>query len=91
MENLVDYLRLDEPTEIETRELGEMNQSARAFILNYTGLTLDEADRHEDLTSALFLVVSGLFENRNMTVEQKSNHMNAALQQILGMHSVNLL
>lgn len=53
LQYLVDYARIDDPTEVEIRELKEMKKQAVAQIKSYTGLTEEELDQHEDITQAL--------------------------------------
>jgi hypothetical protein len=85
-----DYLRLDDPTFVESTEIAVMLDNAKAYILSYTGLTAEEADEHEDLTDALMLIISDSFDNRTMTFD-KPVYSNKAVKQRLDLHSVNLL
>ena len=89
-QDLTDYLRIDDPTEIEESEIERMKTSAISFITGYTGLTETELDDFEDLTQALFVLVADMFDNRNMQSD-KSVNVNKMVDLILGMHSVNLL
>ena len=89
-QNLADYLRIDDPTEIEETEIERMKTSAISFITGYTGLTETELDDFEDLTQALFVLVADMFDNRNMQTDKAVN-VNKMVDRILGMHSVNLL
>ena len=89
-QDLTDYLRIDNPTEIEDSEIERMKTSAISFITGYTGLTETELDDFEDLTQALFVLVADMFDNRNMQSD-KSVNVNKMVDRILGMHSVNLL
>ena len=54
-------------------------------------MTLEELDEHEDITHALFLLVSDWYDNRNFYSENKASNENVAVKDILRMHSVNLL
>lgn len=91
VQNVADYLRLDDPIEIETDEIARMMDSAKAQIKAYTGLTDAQVDEHEDLTQAFFIIVADMFDNRNLQVDYKSVARNKSVDQILGMHSINLL
>lgn len=91
VQNLVDFLRIDDPVSIETDEISRMMSSAKAQIRSYTGLTDDEIDEHEDLTQAFFIIVADMFDNRNLQLDYKSVARNKSVDQILGMHSINLL
>lgn len=90
-EYLTNYVRLDEPTEIELEELESMAINARAYIRSYTGLTDEEIDQHEDITHAYLILVADMFDNRNLYIEGKASNVNKAVDRILGLHSVNLL
>ena len=89
-QDIADYLRLDDPTEIETAEIERMKASAISFITGYTGLSEEEIDDFEDLSQALFVLVADMFDNRNMQIDKTVN-VNKMVDRILGMHSVNLI
>jgi uncharacterized phage protein (predicted DNA packaging) len=67
--------------------------ASKAFVKNYTGLTDDSlsisGDLSEDLTMAVFILASELYDNRTYTVDNTS--VNPVIQTILNMHSINLL
>ncbi len=90
IQSLADFLRLDDPTDVELAELEEMKESAIAEIKSYTGLPLDEMDKHADLTHAFKMIVADMFDNRNYQTEKSLNY-NKAVITILNMYSVNLL
>lgn len=68
-----------------------MLASGIAYIKDYTGLELEDLDKHEDLNQALFIIVADMFDNRNLYIEGKASNVNKAVGSILGMHSINLL
>lgn len=88
---IADRMRLDDPTEIEKTEIGDMLASAIDYIKSYTGLSGEDLDKHEDLTQALFVIVTDMFDNRNLYIEGKATNINKSVECILGMHSINLL
>lgn len=90
-QSLAEYARLDDPTEIEMKELNRMRDSAVAMIASYTGLSREELDGHEDITQALFVLVMDMFDNRNLLIDYKATNINPAVRTILNLHSVNLL
>ena len=90
-QSLAEYARLDDPGEIELKELERMKGSAVAMITAYTGLSVEELDEHEDITQALYVLVMDMFDNRNLLIDYKSTNLNPAVRTILNMHSVNLL
>lgn len=89
-QDIADYLRLDDPTEIEETEIERMKESAISFIIGYTGLEESDLDNYEDLSQALFVLVADMFDYRNMQTDKTVN-VNKMVDRILGMHSVNLL
>jgi hypothetical protein len=63
--------------------------AAKAFVRNYTGLSPENLDISDDLSMAVFIIGSELYDNRVYTVDK--NTVNPVIQAILDMHSVNLL
>ena len=90
LQNVLDFLRIDDPTEIETTEVTAMMAAAQNFIKEYTGLTLEELNEHEDVTIAYQVLIADLFDNRNNQVE-KPVYANRTVQSILSLYRVNLL
>ena len=88
---LAEYARLDDPSDIELDELKRMRESAVAMITAYTGLEEDKLDDYADITQALFILVTDMFDNRNLMIDYKATNMNPAVKTILNLHSVNLL
>lgn len=88
---MADYLRLDEPGEIEIREIQSMIAAAIAYITGYTGLSIEELDQFEDITVALMILVSDYYENRAMYLDYKYKEENTAVTKILSLHCINFL
>lgn len=86
-----EYLRLDEASETELKEIKRNMESARAYILSYTGLSEDAADQIEELTQAYLILCADMFDNKNLYIEGKDSNINKSVVDILAMHSVNLL
>lgn len=61
--------------------------SAKAFILGYTGLTIDEIDTHEDLTLAYCVLINEMSFNRDYTVNRDT--LNPCVSTILSLYSRN--
>lgn len=91
VQDLSEFARLDDPDEIELKELERMKDSAIALITSYTGLEEKNLDRHADITEALFVLVMDMFDNRNLLIDYKTTNINPAVKTILDLHSVNLL
>lgn len=90
LQNVLDFLRLDSPSEIETAEVTAMMKAALEFIKGYTGLTEEEIDTHEDITIAYQVLIADFFDNRNAQTD-KQTYVNKTVQSILSLYRVNLL
>ena len=88
VKNLADYLRL-ESSQYTDAELQIMLDAALAYMQSYTGLNLEELDKHEDFAVVVFVLVQDMYDNRSMYVDK--NNLNAVVETILGMHRRNLL
>lgn len=58
-------------------------------ILDYTGLSAEQADELPDLAYALLAIVGEMFSTREMRVEY--DRLNPMAKQIMDLHTVNLL
>jgi uncharacterized phage protein (predicted DNA packaging) len=63
--------------------------ASKSFVRNYTGLSSESLDAKDDLSMAVFILASELYDNRVYSVE--NTNVNPVIQAILNMHSVNLL
>lgn len=90
LQNVLDFLRLDNPSQIETTEVTAMMTAALEYIKGYTGLTEEEIDTHEDITIAYQVLIADFFDNRNAQTD-KQTYVNRTVQSILSLHRVNLL
>lgn len=91
VDNLAQYLRLDEPSATEKQEIQQMLDSAVSYITSYTGLKKEELDKYEDLSQVVYILVADFFDNRNYYIEGKPQNVNKSVEIILGMHSMNLV
>ncbi|MBR5094453.1 MAG: phage gp6-like head-tail connector protein [Oscillospiraceae bacterium] len=67
-------------------------ESARTYILDYTGLTETELDAHEDLAVAYLVLTQDIYDQRSLYPDSKyANSGNRTVEIILGMHRRNLL
>lgn len=90
-EYIADYLRIDEPEEIQLREIEATKAAAIAYASSYTGLSVEELDNYEDITIAILIQISDMYENRNLYLDYKSKEINRAVTGILGLYQRNLL
>ena len=79
--NVAEYLRLDEYTESFIQTLLD---TAKSFVLDYTGLTAEEADTKENLWIAIMVLCQDMNDNRSMYVDK--NNVNKVVEAVLGMH-----
>lgn len=73
----------------DPKNLKMILESVKAYIVGYTGLTIEQLDSKEDITMALFILANDLYDNRSFTVE--NNKINPVIESILNMHCINLL
>lgn len=78
------YLNDDDRIHLEL-----LRKSAIEYVKGYTGLDESEIDTHEDMTIAVLVLISDMYDNRQMYVEKSS--VNRVVDTILGMHCNNLL
>ena len=63
--------------------------SAKAHIIDYTGLSADEIDSKESLTVAYIALCAFLYDNRSLNIVNDKH--NAVIQSFLESHCENLL
>jgi N12 class adenine-specific DNA methylase len=63
--------------------------AAKAFVSSYTGLAAESLDLREDLSMAVYILASELYDNRAYNVD--NSNVNPVIKAILNMHSINLL
>ncbi len=77
-------------SESDSDRLLEIYRSAaHRQILDYTGLSEEQADGRADLVYALLAIVGEMFTTRDMRVEY--DKLNPMAKQIMDLHTVNLL
>ena len=82
-EQIREYCGMSEDVTI----LDVYKESARAFIIGYTGLTAEEIDEHDDLTIAYCVLINDMSFNRDYTVSQ--SNLNPCVSTILSMYAKN--
>lgn len=73
----------------EEKHLETLKTAAVEYVKSYTGLDNAAIDTHEDITIAVLVLISDMYDNRQMTVDK--NNVNRVVDTILGMYCVNLL
>lgn len=76
-------------TEDDRKYLAILQKAATEYVKGYTGLDDAAIDTHEDITIAVLVLVSDMYDNRQMYVD-KAN-VNGVVDTILGMYCENLL
>lgn len=89
LEQVLDYLRIDDASTVEETEVQMFMDSAKATILATTGLTQEEVDTHPDLVHPYFLLISDQFDNRNGLIENKTATVNHSIMETIRRHAVN--
>lgn len=88
-EDVAEYLRLDEVTEDDINTLNTLILVAKDFIQNYTGRSAEDLDTYADLILVVLVLCQDMWDNRAYYVDK--TNLNAVVDSILHMHSVNLL
>ena len=89
MQDVADYIRLDEVSAEDEKHLTNSLIVAKKFIKNYTGLTNEEIDTHEDFYIVVLVLCEDMYDNRTLKVDK--NNLNKVVTTILGFHDNNLL
>lgn len=63
--------------------------SAKAYVMDYTGLSAEDADLRESLTAAYIALCAFLYDNRSMNIV--NDKQNAVIQSFLDSHCVNFV
>lgn len=87
--DLINYIRIVDYTESDVATLSTLLSVAKKFIANYTGLSIQELDTHQDFVIVVLILVQSMWDDRTMYVD-KSN-LNKVVETILNMHSKDLL
>lgn len=79
-----EYLQPEEAEYIE-----HLKKAAVEYVKGYTGLTAEEIEKHEDITIAVLVLISDMYDNRQMYIDK--GNTNRVIETILGMYCTNLL
>ena len=63
--------------------------SAQSYVRSYTGLSDTEMEENEDITIAVLVVLSDMYDNRSYS--SKENSGNKIAKGIMDLHSQNLM
>lgn len=73
----------------DTQLLEALKASAISYVFGYTGLTTDEIEQHEDITTAVLVLIADMWDNRQLEID--NSNVNLVVDNILSMHRVNLI
>lgn len=81
--DIADFIRLDEVTDADTKQLETLLIIAKDFIKNYTAL--DDLDEYADIVIVVYILCQDMWDNRTMYIDK--GNMNKVVQTILDMHT----
>ena len=82
-------LEADYLAEGETEYLENLKKAAIEYVKSFTGLSLAQLEEHEDITIAVLVLVSDMYDNRQVYVDR--NNTNRTVDTILNMYRINFL
>ena len=83
--DVADYLRLDD----DPGTLEPIMDASKKYIMDYTGMTAEELDEHEDFWTAFMVLCQDMYDNRAMYVDK--GNVNKVVESILFRHRTNFL
>lgn len=91
--DVIEYLKLEEDMypkgSTAEKNLFAIMRAAYNYILDYTGLSKEKADTHEQFFVAYMALCQDMIDNRSFYVDK--GNVNKVVDSILGMHCENLL
>ena len=87
--DLKNYIKLSETDADDEKFLNNILIVAKEFIKNFTGLSDEEVDTHEDFYIVVMVLCEDMWDNRILYVDK--NNLNKVVETILGFHDGNLL
>lgn len=87
--DIAEYCHIAEVTTSETDFLTSCLDAAKAYICKYTGLTADKLDLHSDFVIVVYVLCEDMYDNRTLYTDNQN--VNKVVENILSLHSINLL
>ena len=81
--DIAGFIRLDEVTDADTKQLETLLIIAKDYIKNYTAL--ESLDEYADLVIVVYILCQDMWDNRTMYIDK--GNMNKVVQTILDMHT----
>lgn len=89
-DDLAKYLKIEAPEyDVTDPMLEGMLAAARAAVLGYTGMEMDEADIHPEIALAALVVAADLYEHRTMQID--GDDINKTARALMDLHRSNLI
>lgn len=86
IEDVVDYLRLDDDSDLQ---LEDILNAAQGYVRSYTGLSDTTLDQIPEASIAALVLCQDMYDNR--TVYSDKGNPNRTIETILNMHRCNLI
>ena len=83
IQDIADFIHLDEVTDAETKQLNTYLIIAKDYIKNYTAL--ESLDEYADLVIVVYILCQDMWDNRTMYIDK--GNMNKVVQTVLDMHT----
>ena len=87
IKDVADFIRLEEVSADDEKQLSTFLTVAKDYIKNYTGL--DDLDEYADLVHVVYVLCQDMYDNRAMYIDK--GNINKVVQTILDMHTRNNL
>lgn len=81
--DIAEYIRLDEVSDADQKQLETLLIIAKDYIKNYTAL--DDLDEYSDLVIVVYILCQDMWDNRTMYIDK--GNPNKVVQTILDMHT----
>ena len=85
VDDIANYIRLQEVDEADKKLLTALITIAKKFITENTGVK--DLDEYDDFIIVVFILCQDMYDNRTLYVDK--NNINKVVETILGMHSQN--
>ena len=89
IEDVADYLRINELSESEKKFISTILNISKKYISSYTGININKLDDYSDFIVVVYALCEDMYDNRTLYIDSKEQ--NKVIDNILSMHSGNLL